>query len=1152
MFLSDIVAPDSIIARSVNIERDLGDHATLTQYILTEKGLEIVGRFIAALKGEKISSWSLTGPYGMGKSSFVNFFIALCGAERSEECQLARNILHSSSESLHNTFLKSLPAELTEKQKGFFRIISTSSFESINRTIAKALHNALNREFRVTNARKPAAKLVAKVSEFIKGDTTDTALLTQYIKQAGNLYGSPVVIVLDEFGKNLEYMAQHPGMGDVYILQVLAESSGIFVWVCLHQAFEEYATELSSKQLQEWGKIQGRFEDISFVEPQQQMIGFICHTLKKLNGAAFDQRLQEWAEYYAGRFKTLSLPGQVTIDLQTIKDCYPLHPMVVYALPELCTRFVQNDRTLFAFLCGGDPYGLPYFLHHHTIQPKTESLATYGLASLYDYFLAVTNSSSMNKPEGKRWFEVNAIIEESRSLPANEQELIKTIGLLNLLAKPTSLRASKDITNFAVTSPDCSGSRTVTKQYSLLGKLIDRGLLIYREYADEYRLWEGTDIDIASSLEEYKDRSVGFVFEEMLEKTAPLTPLIASRHSYQTGTLRYFERRWSSQTNLYKNITCSSPDADGLLVYCFGSAAKLKKPPVRTDDGRPVIVAYSQCEKQLREAVIEAAAIKNMLAESTELARDGVARKEARYRAQVAEKRLRKLLDSLYSPGNVVSWHAIGKKFTLSSHRQLSELLSTLCYQVYEACPIIRNELINRNKLSSATARARRELIEFMVTRASEPALGMQGTGPEVAIYRTMLLAEELHQEVRDGCWELVAPNATSTFNAAWEAIDEILKQSELEGIPLSDIIQTLQRVPFGLKYGPIPILLCLYLLVKSEEVALYRENSFLPYLSPEEMELLVKRPDLFTVKRFAPTGIRNEIFGLYQKLLNTSTTVGENTIRNANMVSVVGPLIQFANGLSEYVLQTKIISRKAQNIRRVLLNSKDPIHLLFEELPVALNFEPFSEESELNFESAASFQTALREALLELTKADQLLYQEIGNVVQDVFGQDISLKVLQEDLARRAAPLVARCADKQMKPFFVVITKQTADIEDWLIALATIVNQRPVDSWRDTDLQIFSTRLHDFVDRFQALESVVTAELNLPAKSNNQEIRHVSIMDSSGSNYRKILRVKKNTLTSMKSMLPKLTESFDQEDLEALLLLLGDAVLEQAKESKQ
>jgi len=44
MFLSDIVAPDSIIARSVNIERDLGDRATLKQYILSVDELLIFSK----------------------------------------------------------------------------------------------------------------------------------------------------------------------------------------------------------------------------------------------------------------------------------------------------------------------------------------------------------------------------------------------------------------------------------------------------------------------------------------------------------------------------------------------------------------------------------------------------------------------------------------------------------------------------------------------------------------------------------------------------------------------------------------------------------------------------------------------------------------------------------------------------------------------------------------------------------------------------------------------------------------------------------------------------------------------------------------------------------------------------------------------------
>ncbi|MDA3821311.1 MAG: hypothetical protein PF450_01675, partial [Bacteroidales bacterium] len=879
--------------------------------------------------------------------------------------------------------MESLSIEEDGTQKGFFRVVATSSFESINRTLAKALRHALKRELPYLLLSKPTANLISQLEKFLDSDATDTALLTKYIQQAGKLYDAPVIIVLDEFGKNLEYMARHTGLGDVYILQALAESPNIFSFVCLHQAFEEYASELSRKQRQEWGKIQGRFEDISFVESQQQMIKFISHTLKKVNGTAtFDESIQKWAEYYDGQLAKLSLPGQVSLNLQTIKDCYPLHPLVVYTLPELCSRYAQNDRTLFAFLCGGDPHALPYFLHHQTIQSTSGTLATFGLDTLYDYFLAVTNSSLINRPESKRWFEVNSIIEETRHFSADQQALIKSIGLLNLLAKPTGIRASKNITTFAVNYSVNQANTSSAGKQKIFDELVNKGLLNYREYADEYRLWEGTDIDIASSLEEYKERASSLNLDEMLLKTAPLSPLIASRHSYKTGTFRFFERRWSSREQLNENLVCTSPDADGLLIYCFDITAIAKKYPAKTTDGRPVIVAFYPCEKQIRDAAIEAAASKNMLAESPELSRDGIARKEARYRARIAENRLNQLLDSLFSPGNEVSWHALGKRHTLCNHRDLSNLLSTVCDKVYNECPVIRNELINRNKLSSATARARRELIEAMVSHASEPVMGLQGTGPEVAIYRTMLLAEGVHRDKQNGSWALAAPNDLSTYHAAWEAIGDNLKQAEVEEIPLSDVIKTLERPPYGLKYGPIPIILCLYLIVKSDEVALYREKTFLPYLSPEEMELLVKRPDLFTVKRFVPTGIRNEVFTIYQKLLNTNSAIGEKNIRNATMVSVVGPLIQFANGLSEYVLQTKKISRKAQNIRRVLLNAKDPVHLLFEDLPSALNVDPFTDDSDLSGNNTADFQITFRKTLLELTKADQRLKLEISEVI--------------------------------------------------------------------------------------------------------------------------------------------------------------------------
>ena len=50
----------------------------------------------------------------------------------------------------------------------------------------------------------------------------------------------------------------------------------------LHQAFEQYANKLAKSQQEEWAKVQGRFEDIAFVEPTEQVLRLVGSAIEKL------------------------------------------------------------------------------------------------------------------------------------------------------------------------------------------------------------------------------------------------------------------------------------------------------------------------------------------------------------------------------------------------------------------------------------------------------------------------------------------------------------------------------------------------------------------------------------------------------------------------------------------------------------------------------------------------------------------------------------------------------------------------------------------------------------------------------------------------------------------------------------------------------
>ena len=64
------------------------------------------------------------------------------------------------------------------------------------------------------------------------------------------------------------------------------------------------------------------------------------------------RRITEWAAQHA---KVASAEAGISIPIDLAASCYPLHPLAVEALPELCSRYGQNDRTLLSFVFGGGP-----------------------------------------------------------------------------------------------------------------------------------------------------------------------------------------------------------------------------------------------------------------------------------------------------------------------------------------------------------------------------------------------------------------------------------------------------------------------------------------------------------------------------------------------------------------------------------------------------------------------------------------------------------------------------------------------------------------------------------------------------------------------------------------------------------------------------
>jgi len=85
MKLNEFVQIDAKRARSINLERDANTLNIIENYHLTGMGLRCLSRFVDALEGEPANAWTLTGPYGMGKSAFANYLLALTAAKKRKK-----------------------------------------------------------------------------------------------------------------------------------------------------------------------------------------------------------------------------------------------------------------------------------------------------------------------------------------------------------------------------------------------------------------------------------------------------------------------------------------------------------------------------------------------------------------------------------------------------------------------------------------------------------------------------------------------------------------------------------------------------------------------------------------------------------------------------------------------------------------------------------------------------------------------------------------------------------------------------------------------------------------------------------------------------------------------------------------------------------
>lgn len=975
---------------SINIEHSIFDEKS---YIITQNARCVVGSIINSFNSG-IHSFNIIGSYGTGKSSFI---LALEYSLKNPHYPLTEN------KGQFNGF----------EHFEFLKIVG--DYASISSVVSEHLPPKYH-----------SRNIFDDLLRFYNDITEE---------------GKFLVIVIDEFGKILEYAANNSPEKELYTLQKLAEfindsSKNIILLTTLHQNFSSYAKGLSESQRNEWIKVKGRLGEIVFNEPVEQLLHLAAARLEKRESKRLNKRFDKLFDI-AKESKFIS----PSFKYEVAEKLYPMDMFAAQTLTLAIQRYGQNERTLFSFLETQGNGSLNGFDEH--------PFKTYSLADVYDYviynFYSYLSEVNVDSPS---WSAMRVALEKVEGLLDIEHisaasKIIKSIGLLNLFG---SAGVSLPRTMFETYAKSALG---IENPKALLDLLERYQIIRFAIYKSQYVIFDGTDVNIEHELLKAAGRvprSKDIVSK--LTKNFDLPYEFANSIYYKKGTPRYFQYYISEQPI----NTSPTNEIDGYINLIFNcdpkAVEKVIEYSLACEDA--ILFAYFKQTNPIVEHIWEIDKLEYVLDFAID-DKDTVAQREVKSLLNYEKELLNNsVLSSLFSFNKDVVWIYKGNIVKIDSKAQFNKMISAICEDVYSQTPTFINEMVNKHKPSGAMSLARIKLFEKLLEESDMIDLGFDADKfpPEKTIYKTLLQNTGIHR-TQFGAYSLQAPNEES-FRALWNTCEEFMLSTSDKSKKIGELSKILKSRPYKLKQGFIDLWLPIYLIIKRNDYSLYDSNdTYVPTINREVLDILQKSPNDFSIKAFNVEGVKLNIFNQYRRFVGAS---GDAEFTTKSLIETIKPFLVFYNKLDKYAKHTKKLNKNSSiRFRDVLANAKDPEKTFFEDLPRALGLK----ESQLaeNEEVLKRYVELIQTAIRDLRSCYMGLIDRLENAIIDALNlKSTEFISYQKEIALKYSSIKTYLLTNKQKAFLNRVIAETSDRKTWFESICYIVLDKKLENLLDEE----------------------------------------------------------------------------------------------------
>lgn len=875
MDLEEMIAPNRDFQTSINIDFDFADVTKIEGLIPTDavcRYIEEIVRDVLVKTNQRAKL--LVGAYGKGKSHIV--LAALSAMWLKEPVHFARIIEAYESRGLEfgNTF-----SSFVSEGKRLLPVVITGSTADLRHSLLHALRNALKKAgleelmpdtnydgaIRVLNRWRGEYPGTAEAFAKLTGMSIDAAvsglrnLNTQVydafvgvypcltsgstfaaldgadvLEVYENVLGGLVLhridgiyIVYDEFSKFLESNIERATIEDIKLLQDLAElcnRSGLdrqlHLLLISHKSLSNYIdSRLPKEKVDGWRGVSGRFREIEMLGDASQYYELMEHAIVK-----DEAKWREWLEQHDRRNANLlerlaeRYTKQGLFEANTAcavaSGCFPLHPLSAYLLPRMSEKVAQNERTLFTFLCSSEEHSL------------CDALAVAkGFVTpdcLYDYFEPQLRKEYYASPLHHTYELVQSSLRhvEPGGLDAR---IIKTIAAIDVVAQYDRVAPTRETLVDLYT--DC-GYDSLEVEASI-ERLVESKSIVYLRRSNAFlKLKEPSGEPIEARLAEREarirsSRSCTWILNAAVHNEA----LYPSRYNEERGVVRYFSCGFISASSLLADgLECFDFEGDGAIVAVHVETPDERDELMRLLAGQAptetmVVISVAKQYANVDAEIYRLEAARQLKEEAGE---DDVLAEEYEVVIEDYSEVVGEYIDGFFRPelGRAL-YYARGERLDgMTRKRQLSEMLSELCFDSYANTPCITSEALNKNELTGTAYSSRTKILKSLCGRSIEPNLGFVGNGQETSMARSAFEMTGIFKDLSEA-----RLNPSEDIDEKTQGVLVAIRRfvERANGSSFEEIYDTLTGLDdgIGLRKGPIPLYLAFVLRDYRDEIAI-------------------------------------------------------------------------------------------------------------------------------------------------------------------------------------------------------------------------------------------------------------------------------------------------------------------------------------------